>query len=90
MSVLDQIPDYVSLAALGGTALLTPLYLSQHRDVVRLRQLKEHEPEHPARDIAASEVLLDRAEAELEEILDGDRASRPRFARHPPRESPAS
>jgi LytR cell envelope-related transcriptional attenuator len=69
MSLISDIPDYLSAAALCGTALLTPLYLSQHRDVVRLRELKEREPDHPVRDLAASEALMDRAEAELEDTL---------------------
>jgi len=69
MSLISDIPNYVSAAALCGTALLTPLYLSQHRDVVRLRELREREPDHPLRDLAASEALMDRAEAALEEIL---------------------
>jgi hypothetical protein len=69
MSLISDIPDYVSAAALFGTALLTPLYLSQHRDVVRLRELKEREPDHPLRDLAASEALMDRAEVELEELI---------------------
>jgi LytR cell envelope-related transcriptional attenuator len=69
MGVISEIPDYLSLAALSGTVLLTPLYLSQRRDVVRLRELRERAPDHPDRDIAASEALLDRAEQELEEVL---------------------
>jgi hypothetical protein len=59
---LSRIPDLISLAALVGAVLLLPLYLSQRRDVLRLRQLREHAPDHPAKDIAASEALLDRAE----------------------------
>ena len=51
-----------------GIALLLPLYLSQRRDVQRLRAWMNREPEHPAADIAASEAILDRAEAELEEL----------------------
>jgi hypothetical protein len=69
VSIISDIPDYVSLAALGGTALLTPLYLSTHRDVVRLRELRGRDPDHPQRDVAASEALLDRAELELEEVF---------------------
>jgi hypothetical protein len=51
-----------------GIALLTPLYRSQRRDVVRLRAWMERQPDHPAADIAASESLLDRAESELERL----------------------
>ena len=66
---LHRIPDLVSLAALVGLILLTPLYFSQRRDVIRLRSLREAAPDHPAKDIAASEALLDRAEVELEQVL---------------------
>jgi hypothetical protein len=69
MNVISEIPDYLSLAALSGTVLLTPLYLSQRRDLVRLRELRENDPDHPGRDLAASEALLDRAEQDLEEVL---------------------
>ncbi len=66
---LHRIPDLISLAAFVGAILLLPLYLSQRRDVLRLRALREHAPDHPAKDIAASEALLDRAEVELEQVL---------------------
>lgn len=69
MGLINEIPDYLSLASLAGSALLTPLYLSQRRDVARLRELRERDPDHPGKDLAASEALLDRAEDELEEIL---------------------
>lgn len=58
----------VSLAAAVGLLLAIPLYLSQRRDVHRLRAWMEREPGHPAEDVAASEAILDRAEAELEEV----------------------
>jgi hypothetical protein len=64
-----DLPSYVSAAALAAFALLLPLYLSQRRDVRRLREWMEREPEHPKADLAASEALLDRAEAELEAAL---------------------
>ncbi len=69
MSIVNEIPDYLSLAALSGTVLLTPLYLSQRRDVARLRELHERDPDHARRDLADSEALLDRAEHDLEEVL---------------------
>jgi LytR cell envelope-related transcriptional attenuator len=69
LSVISEIPDYLSLAALSGTVLLTPLYLSQRRDLVRLRELRERAPDHAQRDLQASEALLDRAEEDLEEVL---------------------
>src|SRR5919108_1956266 len=64
-----DLPSYVSAAALLAFALLLPLYLSERRDVQRLRQWMEREPEHPRSDLAASEALLDRAESELEVAL---------------------
>ncbi len=66
---IHRIPEVLSLAAFVGVLLLIPLYLSQRRDVLRLRSLRENSPDHPVKDIAASEVLLDRAELELEQIL---------------------
>ena len=64
-----DLPSYVSAAALAAFAVLLPLYLSQRRDVRRLREWMEREPEHAKADLAASEALLDRAEAELEAAL---------------------
>ena len=58
----------VAVIAGIGIALLLPLYLSQRRDLKRLVEWMEREPEHPAADVVASEALLDRAEAELEEL----------------------
>jgi hypothetical protein len=66
--VLD-LPAYVSLAAVLSLMLLVCLYVSQRRDLERLRSWMESDPEHPATDLAASEALLDRAEAELETAL---------------------
>jgi hypothetical protein len=65
----SQMPTYVSLAAALGFLFLLVLYLSQRRDLERLRAWMEAAPEHPGEDLARSEALLDRAEAELEEIL---------------------
>jgi hypothetical protein len=67
--VRDSVTGFVALAALLGFALLLPLYLSQRRDVRRMRAWMERDPDHPAADLTASETLLDRAEAELEELL---------------------
>jgi hypothetical protein len=69
MDLVEQIGRYAALASVLGLLLLLPLYLSQRRDVQRLRAFMETEPTHPAADMAASETLLDRAEAELEELL---------------------
>jgi hypothetical protein len=65
----NSMPTYVSVAAAVGFLFLLALYLSQRRDLLRLRAWMAVAPEHPAEDLARSEVLLDRAEAELEEIL---------------------
>jgi hypothetical protein len=64
----DKYAAFVSLAAAIGLLFAVPLYLSQRRDIQRLRAWMDREPEHPAGDIAASEAILDRAEAELEEL----------------------
>lgn len=67
--IFDTVGGFVALGALLGALLLLPLYLSQRRDVRRLRAWRELEPDYPAADLAASEQQLDRAEAELEELL---------------------
>jgi hypothetical protein len=64
-----RMPTYVSLAAVVGCLFLIVLYLSQRRDLVRIHAWIEASPNHPAEDMVRSEALLDRAEAELEEIL---------------------
>jgi hypothetical protein len=70
---LDEIRELaggvLSLGALFAFVLLLPLYLSQRRDVRRLRFWMERDPDHPAGDLAASEQLLDRAEADLEQLI---------------------
>lgn len=67
--LFDRFSGYVALVALVAFCLLLPLYVSQRRDVRRLRIWLLREPDHPASDLAASELLLDRAEAEFEELL---------------------
>ncbi len=69
---LLKLPGYVSLAAIATFALLLLLYFSQRRDLQRLSDWMEREPEHPAADLRNSETLLDRAEAELEAVLGTD------------------
>jgi hypothetical protein len=64
-----RMPTYVSLAAVVGCLFLIVLYLSQRRDLARIQTWRETVPNHPAEDMARSEALLDRAEAELEEVL---------------------
>jgi LytR cell envelope-related transcriptional attenuator len=67
--VAHRMPTYVSVASCAGFVFLLALYLSQRRDLVRLREWATVAPDHPTEDLARSEALLDRAEAELEEIL---------------------
>jgi hypothetical protein len=66
--LIEHLPAVVSVVAAVGIALLAPLYRSQRRDVLRLRAWMDVAPDHPAADIAASEALLDRAEAQLEQL----------------------
>jgi hypothetical protein len=74
--IIDSIEGILSGVALIGLLILVPLYISQRRDIARLRVWMEREPGHPAGDIAASDAALDRAEAELEELLT-ERGKRP-------------
>lgn len=67
--ILVDLPAYVSLAAVLTLLLLLSLYASQRRDLQRLYAWRERDPEHPGADLAASEALLDRAEAKLEAAL---------------------
>ena len=67
--LFDSATGFVALGALLGLALLLPLYLSQRRDVRRMRDWMDREPNHPAEDLTANEAILDRAEAELEELM---------------------
>ncbi len=71
--LFDSATGFVALGALLGLVLLLPLYLSQRRDVHRMRAWMETEPDHPAEDLAASEAILDRAETELEELMPDER-----------------
>jgi hypothetical protein len=66
--IFDTVGGFIALGALVGILLLLPLYLSQRRDVHRLRAWMEGEPEYPAQNLATSEERLDAAELELEEI----------------------
>ena len=66
--LFDTVGGFIALGSLLGVLLLLPLYLSQRRDVRRLHDWMEREPDYPAEDLATSEARLDAAEAELEEI----------------------
>jgi hypothetical protein len=57
--------SFVAIPAVLALVLLLPLYLSQRRDIGRLRAWMEREPGYPAADLRANEARLDRAEAEL-------------------------
>ena len=67
--IFDTVTSFIALAALLGMVMLIPLYVSQRRDVRRLREWAEREPEFAGADLAESERRLDETEAELEEIL---------------------
>jgi LytR cell envelope-related transcriptional attenuator len=67
--VIDVVGGVVAAIATLGILLLIPLYLSQRRDLKRLHEWMDADPGHPGVDMARSEAMLDRAEAELEESL---------------------
>ncbi len=67
--VIDVVGGVVAAIATLGILLLIPLYLSQRRDLKRLHEWMDADPGHPGVDMARSEAMLDRAEAELEELL---------------------
>jgi hypothetical protein len=76
--IVDKGGAIIALVAGVGILLLLPLYLSQRRDLQRLSAWMERDPDHPAEDVAASELILDRAEAELEQLMgEGPAATAP-------------
>jgi hypothetical protein len=72
MEFLKPIGSLAALAAALGFSLLLPLFFSQRRDLLRLRACMGDSPRHPAEDLAASEAMLDRAEAELEALQEAE------------------
>ncbi len=82
--IFDTVTGFVALAAAIGVAMLLPLYLSQRRDVRRLREWVAREPDYAGADVAESERRLDEAEAELEEILGEPAADDVTEVRPPP------
>jgi len=76
----DRIAAVISAVGAIGIVLLLPLYFSQRRDLRRLREWMERDPDHPRRDFAASEARLDRAERELARIYAERGADRPALA----------
>ncbi len=67
--IFDRFGGYLALGACLTLLLVLTLYVSQRRDLQRMRVWMLRAPDHPSSDLAASELLLDRAEAELEELL---------------------
>lgn len=63
----SEVTSVIASASVVGILLLLPLYLSQRRDVLRLREWMLQDPEHPLADLERSERLLDQAEIELEQ-----------------------
>ena len=61
----SEVASLVAAVSVLGIFLLLPLYLSQRRDVHRLRDWMAANPDHPANDLAVSERILDSAEREL-------------------------
>ncbi len=64
----DEVTALVATVSVLGILLLTPLFLSQRRDVRRLRVWMQENPEHPVSDLALSESRLDKTEVELEKL----------------------
>lgn len=69
--IIDSAAAVISALSALGIFLLLPLYLSQRRDLTRLREWNEREPEYARTSFEASEERLDRAEAELERLAGG-------------------
>jgi hypothetical protein len=61
-----EVTSVVAAVSVVGILLLLPLYLSQRRDVRRLREWMDADLSYPATDIALSERRLDQAERDLE------------------------
>jgi len=61
----DEVTSVVAAISVLGIFLLLPLYLSQRRDVERLRDWMKANLDHPGKDLALSERILDSAESDL-------------------------
>lgn len=90
VELIDTVGVYFALAAGAALLVLLPLFISQRRDIHRLRAFMEREPGHPIADLAASETLLDRAEAELEEFLPAEEPEELAAPDEPPAEGVAA
>ena len=64
----DEVAALIATPSAIGILLLASLYLSQLRDVQRLRAWMEQNPEYPVSDLALSESRLDKTEVELEHL----------------------
>ncbi len=63
-----EVAALIATASAVGVLLVTPLYISQRRDLRRLRRWMAEAPDYARADMANSERQLDRAELELERI----------------------
>lgn len=61
----SEVTSAIAAVSVIGIFLLLPLYLSQRRDVNRLREWMKLNPDFPGSDLALSERRLDHAEREL-------------------------
>jgi hypothetical protein len=62
---IPEAASAIAAVSVIGIFLLLPLYLSQRRDVLRLREWMNANPDHPVADLALSERRLDGAERDL-------------------------
>ena len=79
----DEVAALVSTASALGVILLTPLYISQRRDIRRLREWMLRNPEHAATHLDAYEARLDRTEDEHERNNPDSGQPVPATAEHP-------
>lgn len=61
----SEVTSVIAAISALGIVLVLPLYLSQRRDIERLRAWMEANPDHPAKDLEVSERILDKAERDL-------------------------
>ena len=88
--IFDTVGGFIALGALVGVLLLLPLYLSQRRDVKRMRTWMQREPSYPGDELATSERALDSAEGELERILGSTLVAEPGSQATPSEPMPAA
>ena len=60
-----EVTSAIAAVSVLGILLLLPLYLSQRRDVNRLREWMKEDPDFSAADVSLSERRLDQAERDL-------------------------